>query len=124
MVLQQEQPDDYVIAAGEQHSVREFVERAFHEVGIDIEWRGEGVDEKGYEKDTGRIIVEVDKRYFRPTDVDTLLGDPTKARQRLGWTPKVTFKELVSEMVTEDLREAERDQLCKREGYKVMRYHE
>lgn len=124
LVLQQEQPDDYVIATGEQHSVREFVERSFHEVGIDIEWRGEGVDEKGYEKDTGRILVEVDKRYFRPTEVDTLLGDPTKARQKLGWTPKVTFKELVSEMVTEDLREAERDQLCKREGYKVMRYHE
>ncbi|MDO8444895.1 MAG: GDP-mannose 4,6-dehydratase [Deltaproteobacteria bacterium] len=124
LVLQQEQPDDYVIATGEQHSVREFVERSFHEVGIDIEWRGEGVDEKGYEKDTERILVEVDKRYFRPTEVETLLGDPTKAKQRLGWTPKVTFKELVSEMVMEDLREAERDQLCKREGYKVMRYHE
>lgn len=124
LILQQEQPDDYVIATGEQHSVREFVERSFHEVGIYIEWSGEGVDEKGHDKDTGRVLVEVDKRYFRPTEVETLLGDPTKAREILGWAPKVTFKQLVSEMVTEDLREAERDQLCKREGYKVMRYHE
>ena len=124
LILQQDEPDDYVIATGEQHSVREFVERAFHEVGTGIKWKGEGVDEKGYDGDTGKVIVEVDKSYFRPTEVETLLGDPTKAKQRLGWATKVTFNELVSEMVTEDLKEAERDQLCKREGFKVMRYHE
>ena len=124
LILQQDEPDDYVIATGEQHSVREFVEKAFHEVGIGIEWKGEGVDEKGHDKDSGKVIVEVDKHYFRPTEVETLLGDPTKARQKLGWTTKVTFNELVSEMVTEDLKDAERDQLCKREGFKVMRYHE
>lgn len=124
LILQQETPDDYVIATGEQYSVREFVEAAFHEVGIGLHWKGEGIGEKGYDNDTGKIIVEVDKRYFRPTEVDTLLGDPTKAKEKLGWSPKVTFKELVSEMVREDLKEAERVQLCKREGYKVMRYYE
>ena len=122
MMLQQDKAEDYVIATGEQHSVREFIEAAFHEVGITVNWKGVGVEEKGYDGD--RIIVEVDKRYFRPTEVDTLLGDPSKAKEKLGWSPKVTFKELVSEMVREDLKEAERDQLCKREGYKVMRYHE
>ncbi len=124
LILQQDRPDDYVIATGEQHSVREFVESAFREVGMDIRWRGKGADEKGYDGDTQQVIVEVDKRYFRPTEVDTLLGDPTKAKQKLGWSPKVSFKELVSEMVREDLKEAERDQLCKKEGYRVMRYHE
>ena len=102
--------------------MREFIEAAFNEVGITVNWTGEGIDEKGRYKD--RIIVEVDKRYFRPTEVDTLLGDPSKAREKLGWSPKISFKELVSEMVREDLKEAERDQLCKREGYRVMKYHE
>jgi len=122
LMLQQDKAEDYVIATGEQHSVREFIEAAFHEVGITVDWKGEGVGEKGYDGD--RIIVEVDKRYFRPTEVDTLLGDPSKAKEKLGWSPKVTFRELVSEMVREDLKDAERDQLCKREGYKVMKYHE
>jgi GDPmannose 4,6-dehydratase len=124
LMLQQDKPEDFVIATGEQHSVREFVEAAFHEVGIHVQWKGEGILEKGYEGDTDRIIIEVDKRYFRPTEVDTLLGDPSKAKEKLGWSPKVTFKDLVSEMVREDLKEAERDQLCKREGFKVMKYHE
>lgn len=124
LMLQQDIPDDYVIASGEQHSVREFVEAAFREVGIEMEWKGEGVDEKGYERTDGKVLVEVDKRYFRPTEVDTLLGDPTKAKERLGWSPTVTFKELVSEMVREDLKEAEKDQLCKREGFRTFRYHE
>jgi GDPmannose 4,6-dehydratase len=124
LMLQQDSPEDYVIATGEQHSVREFVDAAFHEVGIHIRWEGEGVDEKGHDGDTDKIIVEVDKRYFRPTEVDTLLGDPSKAKEKLGWSPKVTFKELVSEMVREDLKEAERDQLCKREGFRTFRYHE
>ena len=123
-MLQQEKPEDFVIASGEQHSVKEFIEAAFHEVGIHVSWKGEGILEKGYERDTDKIIVEVDKRYFRPTEVDTLLGDPSKAKEKLGWSPRVTFKELVSEMVREDLKEAERDQLCKREGFKVMKYHE
>ncbi len=124
LILQQDRPDDYVIATGKQHSVREFVERSFHEVGIEVEWKGEGVDEKGYDKSTGRVIVEIDKRYFRPTEVDTLLGDPSKAKEKLGWEPRVGFRELVSEMVREDLKEAERDQLCKREGFKTFKYHE
>ncbi len=124
LILQQDDPDDYVIATGEQHSVREFVEAAFHEVGIQVRWEGEGIQEKGYDDKSGKVLVEVDPRYFRPTEVDTLLGDPTKAKEKLGWTPKVTLQELISEMVREDLKEAEKDQLCKKEGYKVMRYHE
>jgi len=124
LILQQDRPEDFVIATGVQHSVREFVEAAFHEVGIDIEWKGEGVDEKGHDRESGKVIVEVDRRYFRPTEVDTLLGDPSKAKKKLGWTPKVSFRELVSEMVREDLKEAEKDQLCTREGYKTFKYHE
>lgn len=124
LILQQEKPDDYVIATGEQHSVREFVESSFHEVGIDLEWKGEGIDEKGFDKTTGKVIVEIDKRYFRPAEVDTLLGDPSKAKEKLGWAPKVSFRELVSEMVREDLKEAERDQLCKKEGFRTFKYHE
>jgi GDPmannose 4,6-dehydratase len=124
MILQQDKPDDYVIATGEQHSVREFVQAAFREVGMEIRWEGEGVAEKGLDKNTGKTIVEVDSRYFRPTEVETLLGDPSKANTKLGWKPKVTFPELVSEMVREDLKEAEKDQLCKKEGFTVMNHHE
>jgi GDPmannose 4,6-dehydratase len=124
LILQQNEPEDFVIASGKQHSVREFVETAFREVGIGIEWRGEGSDEKGYDRESGKALVEIDRRYFRPAEVDTLLGDPSKARSKLGWAPKVSFGELVTEMVREDLKEAERDQLCKREGYRVMKYHE
>ncbi len=124
LILQHDEPDDYVIATGEQHSVREFVEAAFHEVGILIRWEGEGIQEKGYDNNSGKVLVEVDQRYFRPTEVDALLGDSTKAKEKLGWQPRVTFKELVGEMVREDLKEAERDQLCKREGFKTFRYHE
>lgn len=123
LILQQDQPDDFVIATGKQYSVKEFVEAAFHEVGINIRWDGKGIYEKAYD-DSGRVLVEVDPRYFRPTEVEALLGDPTKAKKKLGWEPKVTFKELVSEMVREDLKDAEKDQLCKKEGYRVMRYHE
>jgi len=124
LVLQQDKPEDYVIATGEQHSVREFVEAAFHEVGISITWKRKGSDEKGYDGDTGRALVEVDRRYFRPAEVDTLLGNPTKAKKKLGWKPRVTFRELVSEMVREDLKDAEKDQLCKREGFRTFKYHE
>jgi GDPmannose 4,6-dehydratase len=104
LMLQQPEPDDYVLATGEAHSVREFVEMAFAEIGKTIEWRGEGADEKGFDADTGDELVAVDKRYFRPTEVDSLLGDSSKAREKLGWRHKITFRELVSEMVASDLK--------------------
>ena len=104
LILQQPQPDDYVLATGETHSVREFVEKAFSCVGRRIVWRGEGVDEKGYDAASGQTLVEIDPRYFRPTEVDLLIGDPTKARTRLGWRHKVSFDTLVAEMVDSDLK--------------------
>lgn len=110
MILQQPEGDDYVLATGEMHSVREFVEAAFAKVGRTIEWRGEGVDEVGVEPDSGVTRVRVDPRYFRPTEVEQLLGDATKARQKLGWKPKIGFKELVSEMVTADIRTVAKEQ--------------
>lgn len=103
LMMQQDEPDDYVLATGETHSVREFIERAFSCVGREIVWRGKGVDEKGYDGKTGACLVEIDPRYFRPTEVDLLLGDPSKARQRLGWQHKTTFPQLVEEMVKSDL---------------------
>lgn len=102
MILQHEKADDFVLATGETHSVKEFVELAFKEVDIDIVWKGYGVDEKGYDKNTNKCLVEIDPRYFRPTEVDLLLGDPTKAKNTIGWKPKTTFKELVSMMVKSD----------------------
>ena len=112
MILQQQAPDDYVLATGEQHSVREFIEKAFAHVGRHIEWRGSGADEKGIDARSGQVLIEVDARYFRPTEVDLLVGDPSKARQRLGWRHKTSFDELVKEMVEADLvavrRERER----------------
>jgi GDPmannose 4,6-dehydratase len=102
-ILQQPEPDDYVLATGETHSVREFIEAAFAEVGTTIRWEGSGADEKGRDAESGAILVEVDPRYFRPTEVDLLLGDPTKARETLGWTATTRFKDLVSEMVKADL---------------------
>jgi GDPmannose 4,6-dehydratase len=124
LMLQQEEPDDYVIATGTQYTVRQFVEMAARELGIIIRWQGEGIDERGIDLRTGRSIVEVDPRYFRPTEVDTLLGDPTKAREKLGWVPKIPFERLVAEMVREDLKAAERDALCQREGYRIFDHHE
>ncbi|BCX82263.1 GDPmannose 4,6-dehydratase [Methylomarinovum caldicuralii] len=124
LILQQPEPEDFVIATGEQHSVREFVELAWQELGGQIEWRGQGEAEKGYDRETGECIVAVDPRYFRPAEVDTLLGDPAKAREKLGWRPRITFKELVREMVREDLKAAERDELCRSRGYRVFNYHE
>lgn len=105
MILQQPEPDDFVLATGETHSVREFVELAFQHTGRRIEWRGAGIDEQGVDVATGNVLVEIDARYFRPTEVDFLLGDPTKARTKLGWEAKVTFPQLVQEMVTADLEE-------------------
>jgi GDPmannose 4,6-dehydratase len=103
MILQQDEPDDYVLATGEKHSVREFVDKAFAQVGRPIEWRGTGIDEKGIDTRSGQVLVEIDRRYFRPTEVDLLLGDPSKARQRLGWQHKISFEDLVREMVETDL---------------------
>lgn len=123
LMLQQEQAEDFVIATGVQYSVREFVDIAAKEVGMQITWRGDGVEEKGFDQQ-GRCVVAVDPRYFRPTEVETLLGDPTKARTRLGWQPRTTFQELVSEMMREDLKAAERDELVKRHGYSAYDYHE
>ena len=124
LILQQDTPDDYVIATGEQHSVREFVEAAFREIWITVRWEGKGINEKGYDDNTGKVLVEVDPKYFRPTEVETLLGDPSKAAERLGWKAKVGFNELVAEMVREDVKEAERDLFCKNGGFKVLSYHE
>jgi len=103
MILQQDEPDDYVLATGETHTVREFVERAFAEIGIEITWKGEGVNEHGIDAKSGRVLVEIDERYFRPTEVDLLLGDPTKANKKLGWKHKTPFPQLVSDMVASDL---------------------
>jgi GDPmannose 4,6-dehydratase len=123
LMLQQDQAEDFVIATGVQYSVRQFVEIAAKELGINITWQGEGVDEKGYDEQ-GHCIVQIDPRYFRPTEVETLLGDPTKAHQKLGWKPKITFHELVAEMVREDIKGAERDELVKMHGYAAYDYNE
>lgn len=122
LMLQQDNPEDFVIATGVQYSVRDFVNAAAKELGMLITWLGSGVEEKGYWQD--KCVVQVDSRYFRPTEVETLLGDPTKAKQKLGWAPKITFNELVSEMVREDYKSAERDELIKKHGYQAMDYHE
>jgi GDPmannose 4,6-dehydratase len=137
LMLQQEAPGDFVIATGVQYSVRDFVDAAAKEIGMQIRWEGHGVEERGYlsssscKGEAGRgmgqdskCIVQVDSRYFRPTEVETLLGDATKAREKLGWTPRTTFAELVAEMVREDLKAAERDELIKKHGFKAMAYHE
>lgn len=121
MMLQQETPDDFVIATGVQYTVRQFVEFAAREVGIDIQWKGNGIEEKGYDVQSGKCIIEVDPKYFRPAEVETLLGDPSKAKEKLGWTPKTSLEELVSEMVREDLKIAERDELCHSKGFKINR---
>ncbi len=117
LILQHDKPDDFVVATGETHSVKEFVELAFREVGIFVEWQGEGIDEVGIDSENGRKLVAVDPHYFRPTEVEKLLGDATKAREELGWVPKVTFKELVRRMVVSDLKEAEKELLCSRAGF-------
>ena len=124
LMLQQPEPDDFVIATGEQHSVREFVTRAGDELGMKIEWSGSAVAEQGVDTKTSRTVVKVDARYFRPTEVDTLLGDPTKARTKLGWKPEISFDTLVKEMVAEDSEIARRDAVIAREGFKTYRHKE
>jgi len=134
LMLQQDKPEDFVIATGEQYSVRQFVDAAAYELGLQLEWQGENEREVGIVKSVaddghgdlvpGDIVVRVDPRYFRPTEVETLLGDPTKAREKLGWTPKVKFEELVAEMVREDYNLARRDSLVKAHGFRAHEYHE
>jgi GDPmannose 4,6-dehydratase len=123
LMLQQETPKDYVIATGEQHSVRSFVDLAASYLDMAIRWEGAGVDEKGYDQH-GNEIVAVDPRYYRPTEVETLLGDPTRAKTELGWEPRTAYADLVKEMVEEDLKLAERDALVKGHGYAVFSYQE
>ena len=118
-MLQQKDPDDFVVATGEQHSIRELCEVAFREVGIDIDWEGKEQNERGIDRKTGKEVIGVDPVYYRPTEVETLLGDPTKAKNKLGWEPKVTFEGLIKEMVAADLDTAKRDALVKREGFEV-----
>ncbi len=118
-MLQQDVAEDFVIATGMQYSVRNFVQTACDELGLHIRWQGDGIAEHAVDERTGKTVVAVDPRYFRPTEVETLLGDASKAKERLGWEPKISFRQLVSEMVVADLKEAEKDQLCKREGFEV-----
>jgi GDPmannose 4,6-dehydratase len=124
LMLQQEQPEDFVIATGEQYSVRHFVELAAKEIGINIRWEGAGIDEKGYDKATNMCIVAVDPKFFRPAEVETLLGDPAHAKNKLGWVPKTSFAELVKEMILSDLKEAQKTLLLKENGFDVFEQSE
>ena len=135
LILQQDKPDDYVIATGKQYSVRDLCTRAFAEAGIDIEWHGSGAEEKGIVSSIsqkphdvrvrqGDVIVQIDPRYFRPTEVETLLGNPAKAKEKLGWEPKISFEEMIAEMVLHDIEEAKLDLMCKLSGFTVMNKHE
>jgi GDPmannose 4,6-dehydratase len=124
LILQAEQPDDFVLATNETHTIREFIEETFGVLGEEITWKGEGLNETGILKSTGKVVVKIDPRYFRPAEVETLLGDPTKAREKLGWTPRTNFEDLVREMIQEDLRIAERDALVRDAGYPVYDHHE
>jgi GDPmannose 4,6-dehydratase len=124
LMLQQEEPDDFCIATGIQYSVRDFVNFAWAHLGKTIRWEGKGINEKGYDKDSGQLIVQVDSRYFRPTEVETLLGDPSKAKQKLGWEPKITLEEMVHEMMENDLNIAKRDSLVKSHGFRAPDFKE
>jgi GDPmannose 4,6-dehydratase len=124
LMLQQDQPDDFVIATGEQHSVRDFVQRASQRLDMNIEWRGKGVEETGVDTKTGATVVRVDPRYFRPAEVETLLGDPSKARRVLGWKPEISFDTLIDEMVSSDWEIVKRDALVAKAGYRTLRHHE
>ena len=124
LMLQQDEPEDFVISTGEQHSVREFVELVGEQLGYAIEWRGEGVAEEGVDRKSGKVLVRIDPRYFRPTEVETLLGDCSKAKAKLGWMPETSFAELVREMVEADLYLAKRDAHMESQGFKVYQHHE
>ena len=124
LMLQQDEPDDFCIATGVQYSVRDFVNFAWSHLGKTIRWEGEGINEKGYDSETGNLIVEVDPRYFRPTEVETLLGDPFKAKEKLGWESKITLEEMVYEMMENDINIAKRDSLVKEYGFKAPDFNE
>ncbi len=124
LMLQQDEPDDFCIATGVQYSVRDFVNFAWGHLNKTIRWEGKGMDEKGYDVESGKMIVAVDSRYFRPTEVETLLGDPSKAKEKLGWSPKITLEEMVHEMMEHDINLAKRDSLVKEHGYRAFDYHE
>ncbi len=124
LMLQQQEPDDFVIATGKQHSVKEVIETAGKQLGISIRWEGKGVEEKGINEENNKTIVAVDAGYFRPTEVDNLLGDASKAKEKLGWEPRISFQQLISEMVAEDMKEAQKDNLCRQEGYKTYDHFE
>ena len=122
--MQQEKPQDYVLATGVTTTIRDFCTMAFKEAGMDIEFKGEGVDEKGYDKATGKVVIEVDPRYFRPTEVDLLLGDSTKAREQLGWKPKYDLPALIKEMIAGDMEDAKKSKFLLSEGYEVTESQE
>lgn len=119
-VLQQDKPEDFVLATGVTTSIRDFCNMTFKELGVDIEWQGKGVDEKGLDAKTGKVIIEVDPRYFRPAEVDLLLGDSTKAREKLGWKPKYDLQTMVKEMVEEDMKEAKKAKVLREKGYQIL----
>ena len=124
LMLQQDKPEDFTISTGVQYTVRDFVNIAAKELGIKLKWKGYGVNETGVNVSTGDVIIRVDSRYFRPTEVETLLGDSTKAKEKLGWVPKISFKELIKEMVSSDLDDARKDKLCNKEGFPTYNYQE
>ena len=124
LMLQQEKPEDFTISTGIQYKVRDFINLAAKELGIELKWNGSGVNEVGIDIATGKVIIRIDSRYFRPTEVETLLGDSTKAKEKLGWIPKISFKDLVKEMVVYDLNIAKKDSLCNREGFTTYNYQE
>lgn len=124
LMLQQDLPEDYCIASGKNYSVRDFVNFAWSYLGREIHWKGKGIQEKGIDKETGEVIVAVDPRYFRPTEVDSLLGDSSKAKEKLGWETKISLKEMVHEMMENDINIAKRDELIKKHGYQAPNYHE
>ena len=124
LMLQQDKPDDYVLATGETHSVKEFIEKAFSQIEVELKWEGEGVNEKGIRTDTSEVVVEVDAKYFRPTEVELLVGDYSKAKKELGWEPTYKFEELVKEMVREDVKLFERDRYLQDGGHNTLNYHE
>jgi len=124
LMLQQDEPEDYVLATGKTTSVRDFITMAFNEVDISVKWEGEGVEEKGIDKSTGKVLVEIDPKYFRPTEVDLLIGDPTKAKQNLGWVPKHDLASLVKDMVQADVNLFKRDKYLLEGGHNILNYNE
>lgn len=124
LMLQQNEPEDYVIATGKQNSVRDFVEISAKEIGINIEWQGSGIEEVGVDRDSRKVIVAIDSNYYRPSEVDDLLGDSTKAKQKLGWNPTISFEAMIAEMIESDIKETKRDILCRNEGFYTYNYYE